>query len=94
MDRLEEAVVRAEKAKQVLGSQVFDDAFSDTRQDILEALAKMDNIRSEQAEDLHRMLKCLGRVKRCLEIHIETGQLATKEIEGRQRMNLNPFKRV
>jgi hypothetical protein len=85
MDRLELATVRAEAARQVLGNEMFTAAFADTRQAILEAWAKLDNTRGDTPDDLHRMLKCLDRVRRCLEIHIETGKLAEKEIEGRQK---------
>lgn len=86
MDRLEQATVNAEEAQRILTSPMFDKAFSDTRQAILEAIADLDNVRGEQAQDLHRMVKCLARVKRCLETHINTGKLAQKEIESRTRM--------
>lgn len=86
MDRLELATIRAEEAERLINSGMFSQAFEDTRKAILEAWAALDNVNSEQAKDLHRMVKCLGRVKRCLEVHIETGKLAQVEIRGRSRL--------
>lgn len=86
MDRLELATHRAEEAARVLNSPLFDAAFTDTRTALLEALAGMDNVRDERAQDLHRMVRVLEKVKRCMEVHIDTGKLAQKEIEGRRRL--------
>lgn len=70
----------------VLGSEVWEQAFGDTRQAILEALAALPKVNSEEAADLHRMVRCLDRVKKALEAHITTGKLAQKEIESRSRL--------
>ena len=86
MDKLEAAVNRGEEANRILHSPVFEAAFADTRQAILEALAGLDNVRGEQAQDLHRMVKLLDKVKRCVEEHVATGKLAQREIEGRARL--------
>jgi hypothetical protein len=85
MDKLEKALARAEEAQRMLQSEIFKAAFDDTRQAVLEAWAKLPVARGDEAQDLHRMLKCLDRVKRCLEVHVETGMLANKEIEGRKK---------
>ena len=90
MDRLELATQRAEEAQRLIDSPMFKAAFEDTRAAILEAWASLDDTTSERsterAYDLHRMVKCLARVQRCLEIHIDTGKLAHKEIQGRSRL--------
>lgn len=86
MDRLELATQRAEEAQRLIDSPMFKTAFEDTRAAILEAWASLDDTKSEKAHDLHRMVKCLARVQRCLEIHIDTGKLAHKEIQGRSRL--------
>lgn len=94
MDRLELAAMRAEEAERIVKSEIFTAAFDDTRQALLNALASMDNLRDDRARDVHAMVKGLDKVKRCLEVHIESGTLARKEIEGRARLSdLNPFKR-
>lgn len=92
MDRLELATMRAEEAQRIVNSELFTAAFDDTRQALLNALASLDNLQSEKARDLHAMVKGLDKVKRCLEVHIDTGTLARKEIEGRKR--LFEFKRA
>lgn len=85
MDKLELQTMRAAQAQQVLSNELFDQAFNDTRAGIMELWASMPTSDSENAKDLHRMIKCLDRVKRCLQVHIETGKLATREIEGRSK---------
>lgn len=91
MDRLEEAVMRGEEASRILNSRIFDAAFIDTKAALFNVLGAMDNLSSDQARDTHSMIRALDKVRRCLQVHIETGMLASKEIEHRSR--LNPFKR-
>ena len=90
MDKHELAVVRGEQAEALRKNPMFEQAFSDTRKAILETWAGMSTSDKEEARDLHRMLKCLDRVRKCVETHIDTGKLAQREIEGRSRMN--PFR--
>lgn len=92
MDKLERAVVNAEEARQLLANPMLGKAFEDTRRGIMEAWSQMQTSDKEAAYDLHRMIKALDRVKKCLQTHVETGKLATKEIEGRSR--LLPFRRA
>lgn len=93
MDRLELAVVRGEQAQALKANPLYLQAFDDTRRAILEAWASLDTSESERAKDLHRMLKCLDRVRKCVDTHIDTGKLAHKEIEGRASL-LRPFRRA
>lgn len=87
MDIHEQRQIRGEEASRILNSPVFEQAFTDVRVGILEAWAQLstsDERRSEHSADLHKMLKCLDRVKRCLSETVTTGKLASKEIEGRR----------
>lgn len=94
MDKHELATIRAEQAQALISNPMFTQAFDDTRQALLETWATLDDVNSQQAQDIHRRIKCLASVRKCLEVHITTGKLAQKEIEGRQKlMDLNPFKR-
>lgn len=86
MDKHEKAVRDGDEAARILNSPMFAAAFTDTRAAMLEAWAKLDNADNDKAKDLHRMVKCLDRVRRCLEVHIDTGKLAHKEIEGRRKL--------
>ncbi len=87
MDKHEAAVMRGEQAMQLINNPVFEQAFADTRRGILEAWAKLDTTDRENARDLHRMLKCLDRVRKCVDVHIDTGKLAAKEIECRSKLH-------
>lgn len=86
MDRLEISTARAEEAQRLIDSPMFSQAFADTRTALLEAWASLENTNSDHAKDLHRMVKCLEKVRKCLETHIQTGKLAQKEIEGRKKL--------
>lgn len=94
MDKFELATIRAEQAQALITNPMFEQAFADTRQALLETWATLDNVNSDQARDIHRRIKCLASVRKCLEEHITTGKLAQKELEGRRKlMDMNPFKR-
>ena len=92
MDRLELATLRAAQAEQLKANPLYAMAFEATRTAILETWAELPTSDSDNAKDLHRMLKCMERVKRCLDVHIDTGKLAQREIEGREKRRLNPFR--
>jgi hypothetical protein len=89
MDKQELAAIRGEQASQIINNPLFEQAFKDTRQAIMEAWAGLnssDERKTEYSQDLHRMVKCLGRVEKCLKEHITTGRLATVEIEGKRNL--------
>lgn len=94
MDKHEEAVMRGEEASRILNSPLFAAAFSDTKAALFNVLGAMDNLRDDKARDTHSMIRALDKVRRCLEVHIDSGKLASKEIEHRSRIaDMNPFKR-
>lgn len=89
MNNLELKIMRGEQAQQVLSNPLFEQAFNDTRAGIMEAwagLSTSDEKRSEYSADLHKMLKCLERVKKALTEHITTGKMAAREIEGKKNL--------
>jgi hypothetical protein len=88
MDRLEGAINRADEAQRLISSPLFDRAFTDTRQALLNTWASLDTVDerySDFALDLHRKIKALDSVRRCLEQHITSGKVAHKEIEAREK---------
>lgn len=89
MDNLDLKVMRGEQAQQLMKNPLFEQAFADTRTGIMEAwagLSTSDEKRSEYSADLHKMLKCLDRVKTALSEHITTGKIASREIEGKKNL--------
>lgn len=85
MDKFELAALRAEQAKQLEANPLFSKAFDDTRTAIMQTWAGLPTSDTENARDLHRMLKCLDKVKHCIQVHIDTGKIAEKEIQGREK---------
>lgn len=77
--------MRGEQAEQLKANPVFAAAFDDTRKAVMEAWATLDPAEKERAAELLLMVKCLDRVKRCIEEHVNTGKIASKEIEGRKK---------
>lgn len=85
MDKQELALLRAAQAEQLQTNPLYSQAFEETRTAILETWAGLPVSDTDNARDLHRMLKCLERVKRCLDVHIDTGKIAEREIKGREK---------
>jgi len=91
MDKQQQQIARAEEADRILSSTMFAQAFEDTRQALMNTWASLDTTDERYAEfarDLHRKVKMLDSVKRCLTEHIHTGKIAAKEIEAHHKRRL------
>jgi hypothetical protein len=83
---MERATRRGEEAARLLAdTSLLSIAFEESRTALMRTWAALDTVENEKAKDLHRMLKCLDIVERVLRKHIETGQLAQHEIQGREK---------
>jgi hypothetical protein len=86
MDKEALAIQRGEEAHRLLNTPMFLKAFDDTRAGIFLAMAALSSEDREQIIEMHRMLKLLERVKKCLETHIQTGQITQKAIQGKKAL--------
>jgi hypothetical protein len=84
MDKHEQAIQRGEEASRLMNSTMFNQAFADTRQGIFEAMASLDSSDDKSLADLHKMVKLLDRVKKCIQTHIETGQITQKALQAKK----------
>lgn len=92
MDKQELAVLRGDEAQRILNSSVFESAFNDTREALTNTWAALDTTDARYAEfarDIHRKIKMLDSVKRCLAEHITTGKLSQKSIEAATKRPLS-----
>lgn len=86
MDKQELAIHRGEEAERLLNSEMLNQAFDDVRQAFLNTWATLDTVNdryTEFAHDLHRKVKCLDAVKRCIQEHVNNGKISQKTIEAR-----------
>lgn len=83
---MERAMRRGEEAARLLSDgSLLSVAFDESRTALMKTWAALETVDNEKAKDLHRMLKCLDIVERVIRKHIETGQLAQHEIQGREK---------
>lgn len=85
MDKHEHAVSRGVEAQQLLENPMFTQAFDDTRRAIQEAWTTLDTKDKETQQELLLMVKCIDKVRRCIQEHVSSGRIAQREIEGRKK---------
>jgi len=85
MDKHEAAMQRGEEASRILNSELFTRAFEDVRTALLKQWEQMPVGDTEDAQDIHRRLKCLQQVKTALVEHIRTGRMAEKELSAMEK---------
>lgn len=87
-----EILDRANKAKAILESPVFDAAFNETRNKLIAALENCTLTETQQAEDLRRCLRLLKDVRMNLERSVNSGKLEVFRLEQDEKRKRNPFR--
>lgn len=87
-----EILDRANKAKAILESPVFDAAFNDTRNKLIAALENCTLTETQQAEDLRRCLRLLKAVRMNLERSVNSGKLEIFRLQETEKRKSNPLR--
>lgn len=88
------AIDRANKAKAVLESPAFNDAFDQVRQRLMDGYEKCSLSEIDKAEDFRKCLKLLKAVRNNLEATINTGKLEAFRLEEAKKRELNPLRGI
>jgi hypothetical protein len=89
-----ETLDRATKAKHVLDSPAYQQAWDDTRASIIALIEKTPLSDTETAEDLRRCLKLLRDVRANLEVTMKRGVAAQFNLEQLDKRRTNPLRSI
>lgn len=78
---LSERIYNADRAKEVLENEAFQQVFADIKQELTEQWTTSPARDPEGREKLWQMLKMLEKVQLCLQSSLDSGKLAAKELE-------------
>lgn len=81
---LEQRIYQADRAKEVLENEAFQQVFEDAKQEITDQWMKSPARDVDGREKLWMMLSLLGKLEAMLHTSLDDGKLATAELE-RQR---------
>ncbi len=82
----EQAIYRANRAKEVVENEAYIEAFEAIEQELTEQWKQSPARDQDAREKIWVMLKMLQKVKISLESTMDSGKLATKELEHRQTL--------
>lgn len=83
---LSERIYNADRAREVLDNEAFQQAFADIKQEITEQWMQSPARDGDGRERLFLMLKMLEKVEGCLKSSLDSGKLAAKELEYQESM--------
>jgi hypothetical protein len=86
------AIDRAQKAKAILDSPAWIEAFEMTRMRLIYGLEALDTSETEKAEDFRKCLKLLKGVRVNLETMLNTGKLEQFRLDEAQKRKDNPLR--
>lgn len=85
---------RAVKAKAVLESQAYQDAYRAVREALISGIEKCPMADVTAAEDFRRCLKLLGSVQANMATAVNSGKLALFKIQQEDTRSKNPFRSI
>lgn len=83
---ISERISNADRAREVLDNEAFQQAFEDIKQELTEQWKTSPARDLEGREKLFLMLKMLEKVEICLKSSLDSGKLAAKELEYQESM--------
>lgn len=86
------AIERANKAKAVLESPAYQEAFDQVRARLIEGLEALPTAEVTKAEDFRKCLKLLKAVRQNMETAINTGKLEQFRLEEAEKRKNNPLR--
>ncbi len=86
------AIERANKAKAILESPLFQEAFEMVRQRLIAGIEDAPVAAVEQAEDFRKCLKLLRSVRQHLEATLNTGKLEAFQLQEAEKRKQNPLR--
>lgn len=89
-----QALDRATKAKAILESPIYLEAFHATRQSLFDLIEKAPIADVATAEDARRCLKLLTKIDAHMRHMLETGKVAQFNLAEREKRSLNPLRGI
>lgn len=83
---------RADKAKAILESPIYEESYQYTRAAIIDLIEKTPLSETQTAEDLRRCLKLLRDVRANMELVMRQGKVASFHIEQDKARKTNPLR--
>ena len=88
------AIDRATKAKAVLDSPAYQDAYAVVREAFMVRLEALPMAERDEAEDIRRCLMLLKKVQRAMETAINTGKLEQFRLTETEERKKNPLRGI
>ncbi len=85
---------RADKAKAILDSPLYQEAYEGVRTAIIERIEKCSLTDTQTAEDLRRCLKLLKDVRLNLEVMLNHGKVERFNLQKEQERSKNPLRNL
>jgi hypothetical protein len=89
-----ESIERANKAKAILDSPAYQDAYNGVRAAIIERIEQCPLAQTQTAEDLRRCLKLLRDVQLNMVVALNSGKVDQFRLDEEKKRKDNPFRNL